>query len=142
MRSGVHPSAEPYPGGGWLCTVPFLPPSLNDLASEHWGVRKSRQEQMDRWWRVLAYRHRIQPFETVRLSLRIWFPSGRMRDPFNYVGKQLVDGAVHAGLVRDDQRHMRADEPILGYDKDRPRTEVLLRPWDGTRPMDQWGWPV
>ena len=58
----------------------------------------------------------------------VYKPTRRRLDLDNTTPKFVIDGLVEAGLIADDDmEHIMSLTLRGGYDKDRPRTEILLK---------------
>ena len=151
--------AERTEAGGWRITLPLeAVPSANATTREHWAVRKRRVDELagHLLWARLFHRvpalhvrpHIVRTgdslgrynerfvFEYSRATLTLYFRDIRRRDPQNYLGgaKPLFDALQRAGwLADDDAEHLTCAEPVLLVDRERPRVEVTLEPWDGKR---------
>lgn len=63
----------------------------------------------------------------VNITFAVYFPTKRRRDVDNQVPKFILDGFVEAGLIPDDDgEHLTALTLKVGYDKEHPRTEILI----------------
>ena len=63
----------------------------------------------------------------VQITFSIYFPTRRRHDVDNQVPKFILDGFVEAGLIPDDDgEHLTSLTLKVGYDKEHPRTEILI----------------
>ena len=130
---------------GWRITLPLESvPSANRTTREHWRARKRRVDGLTGDLIFLrSYVGGRDPaarpyFERATLRLTLYFTTTHRRDPGNYGqgagAKSLVDALVHAGWLHDDDaEHLTCAEPVLCVDRERPRVEVELMPWNGVR---------
>ena len=140
--------AERTEAGGWRITLPLeAVPSANATTREHWAVRKRRVDEIASaliWMRsyhakrkyVLATTASAPEFDRARAVLTLYFRDSRRRDPQNYLGgaKPLFDALQRSGwLADDDAAHLTVAEPVLRVDRELPRVEIELAPWDGVR---------
>lgn len=106
--------------------IPEIPPSNNKFAGRQnqWQYRNEKK----RWLETVAfYAPKVKvPLEYAVVTLRYYFKTRNRRDPDNYSGKFLLDGLTAAGIIRDDSfEHIRLN--IEGrYDKNNPRTEIII----------------
>ena len=157
----TRPTATRLPDGGWRITLPLAAvPSANLTTREHWSARNRRVsalatdllwllhyadaprlhtvERHSRVGNVVMARQEAVVFDRARLALTLYFPRRARRDPGNFGqgggAKGLVDALVRAGwLADDDAAHLTCDEPRIAVDRERPRVEIELHPWDGER---------
>jgi len=117
----LHPKAhkEPIPN-------PYHP-SINE-----WFI-KSRPEMNNLkqkwkdfivWWVTdLGY----EQMNKVKMTFTVYFPTKRRHDVDNQVPKFILDGFVEAGLIPDDdEEHLTELTLKTGYDKNNPRTEIII----------------
>jgi len=65
--------------------------------------------------------------EKCEISQTIYYYTNRRHDLDNSVPKFILDGLVESGMiVDDDSKHITKLELMCGYDKDNPRTELLI----------------
>lgn len=86
-------------------TLYEFPPTLNEMNNLHYMKRAKTKE----YWQDLVERacreHGIKPVYKAEITLELWFPDNRRRDLDNYSGysfKFILDGLVHAGILKDD----------------------------------------
>ena len=129
-RRPVADSATPLPGGGFVLMLCELPPSLNDWQRWHWTRRREETMRLAALVRALAVSARLPHLGAAKACVRCYFPDRRRRDPTNYAHwKPLWDALVRAGLIDDDDAaHLRVAAFDLIVDRERPRSEVELRP--------------
>jgi hypothetical protein len=126
----IAPTATALPGGGWILTIPDLPPSLNDWLHKHWTERRAETLRLAAVVAALVRSARVPPLGAAEARVRCFFPDHRRRDPTNYAHwKPLWDALVRAGVLADDDAaHLRVAAFELLHDAERPRSEVELRP--------------
>lgn len=66
--------------------------------------------------------------EKCEISITSYFPSKRRVDADNYAGKFFLDGLTESKVIFDDDSlHVLSLTLKCGYDKERPRTELLIK---------------
>lgn len=78
------------------------------------------------WWmRKLGYTDKkIGQFT---MTFTVYMPTRRRIDPDNTVPKFILDGFTESGfIVDDDGQHLLSLTLMTGYDKDNPRTEIII----------------
>lgn len=121
------PNTTPTESQEFKITIFDIPPSLN-----HFAGRKNDREYQEqkRVWKELAYYACMpkpkEPMNKAIVTLTYYFKDKRRHDPDNYAGKMIMDGLTAAGVIKDDsfdcvELRLRGD-----YDKEKPRTEVLV----------------
>ena len=64
---------------------------------------------------------------TFSMTFTTYMPTKRRIDPDNTVPKFILDGMTEAGfIVDDDGEHLKSLTLQTGYDKDSPRTEIVV----------------
>ena len=64
---------------------------------------------------------------TFSMTFITYMPTKRRIDPDNTVPKFILDGMTESGfIVDDDGEHLKSLELCTGYDKDNPRTEIIV----------------
>ena len=127
----VDDGAVPLPGGGFVLTLRELPPSLNDWQRWHWTRRREEMLRLAAIVRAVAVSFRLPHLGVAEARVRCYFPNRRRRDPTNYSHwKPFWDALVRAGVLDDDDAaHLRVVAFDLLVDRERPRSEVEVRPW-------------
>lgn len=78
-------------------------------------------------WVVDYYGYRNLNIEKCTITYKFYYKTKRRQDNDNRTPKFCNDGFVEAGLLKDDDyEHLN---PLIlwgGYDKDRPRMEVII----------------
>lgn len=111
-------------------TLKGIPPSLNRFVGRGntWEYRAAKKE----WTEAaslacLAQKDRPgEPYQKALVQIAYFFRDRRRHDSDNYAGKFLLDGLTQAGVIADDDlKHITVE--ISGkYDKNNPRTEILV----------------
>ena len=69
-----------------------------------------------------------RPYEKAEVEITYYFKDKRRRDPDNYSGKFLLDPLVRLRVLKDDNFGVIDNLKLrAGYDKDNPRTEIVVR---------------
>lgn len=94
-------------------------PQMNDL--------KQKWKDFIIW---LVNKECMEDLHLEKFSMRFvtYMPTQRRIDPDNTVPKFILDGFTESGLIADDDsRHLLSLELCADYDKDNPRTEILIK---------------
>lgn len=88
---------------------------------------KQKWKDLCIWWiKDLGYENLM--LDQFTMAFKIYMPSKRRSDPDNVAPKFLLDGFTESGfIVDDDGLHMRELILSTDYDKDNPRTEIIVR---------------
>lgn len=105
-----HPSINQW------CILPRI--QMNSL--------KQKWKDFTIWWiKELGYEN--MEFDNFTMDVTVFKDSKRRADPDNYVGKFQNDGFVESGFLKDDDgEHMKSLTIKTRYDKDHPRTEIVI----------------
>lgn len=78
------------------------------------------------WWmRKLGYTDK--KLGQFTMTFTVYMPTRRRIDPDNTVPKFILDGFTESGfIVDDDGQHLLSLTLMTGYDKDNPRTEIII----------------
>lgn len=78
------------------------------------------------WWMdKLGYANKR--LERFTMTFTVYMPTRRRIDPDNIVPKFILDGFTESGfIVDDDGQHLLSLTLKTGYDKDNPRTEIIV----------------
>ena len=106
-----------------------IPPSLNQ-----WMVmiRPQMNNEKQKWkdfgiWLIEQYGYQDMQIEKCKITFKYYFPTKLRRDADNYTPKNLFDAFTASGmLVDDDFKHIEMLSICGGYDKENPRTEILI----------------
>lgn len=119
----LHPKArkEPIPN-------PYHP-SINTwfiLRRPELNALKQKWKDFIVWWiKDLGYEGK--QLNKTKMTFTVYFSTKRRHDVDNQVPKFILDGFVEAGLIPDDDEHHLTEITLkTGYDKDNPRTEILI----------------
>ena len=93
-------------------------PQMNDL--------KQKWKDFIKW--VIAENNLSDlRLNTFSMTFKTYMPTKRRIDPDNTVPKFILDGMTEAGfIVDDDGEHLKSLSLCTGYDKDNPRTEIII----------------
>lgn len=85
---------------------------------------------------LIATQYRGRPLEgPVALTARIYVPNANVRDVTNYA-KAIGDALKGTVLVDDRWQVLRSTTwTVPGIDRDRPRAELMIEPWEEVVPM-------
>lgn len=119
-----HPRAKkipiPHPYHESINTWFIMPrPQMNAL--------KQRWKDFGVWWiNKLGYSSLLlEKFEMIFIT---YMPTKRRIDPDNTVPKFILDAFTEAGMIVDDDgTHLLSLTLKTGYDKDNPRTEIIIK---------------
>lgn len=108
-------------------TIPDIPPSNNKYLGRTNRFEYQNDKQM--WCAFVDAYCRPRPKQPIKKSLVMltyYFKDRRKHDPDNFSGKQILDGLVSCRILEDDS-FSNIDLKLVGkYDKDNPRTEILI----------------
>ena len=88
---------------------------------------KQRWKDFGVWWiNKLGYSSLLlEKFEMIFIT---YMPTKRRIDPDNTVPKFILDAFTEAGMIVDDDgTHLLSLTLKTGYDKDNPRTEIIIK---------------
>lgn len=94
--------------GAYVCTIPALPPSLNEWSRMHWAYRRRLKDDFQQQlWAVLNEKGNRCPRGLERIEVRavLTFPEKRRRDADNFgavLWKWACDVLVREGVIPDD----------------------------------------
>lgn len=104
--------------------IPLIPPSINQFIGRTniWEYQAKKRE-----WKDICNLLKKPPkaIEKAKVTITFYFKDKRRHDADNYL-KFLLDGLVTARIIQDDDfDHI---ELIIkgGYDKENPRTEIII----------------
>ena len=118
-----HPKArkEPIPN-------PYHP-SINSwfiLRRPELNALKQKWKDFIVWW-IEDLGYTGKQLNNVKMTFVIYFSTKRRHDVDNQVPKFILDGFTEAGfIVDDDESHLTELTLRTGYDKNNPRTEILI----------------
>ena len=107
-----------------------IPPSLNQ-----WMIMKRPQMngEKQKWkefivWLAHKYNLQDKQIDNAEIIFTYYFPTKHRHDADNYTPKFAMDGLTESGLlVDDDFEHIRTLTICGEYDKENPRTEILIK---------------
>lgn len=78
------------------------------------------------WWiKKLGYDN--MQLDKFNMHFISYMPSKRRADPDNYTPKFLLDAFTQSGFIKDDNgEHLKVLSLSTDYDKDNPRTEIII----------------
>lgn len=110
-------------------SIPEIHPSINTWKA--WHYHKYNLEKK-RWAEMIYYiclGAKLVEGE-VHVTVKYFFKDKRKRDIDNYSPKLIMDGLVGAKIIEDDNSNVvRRISVEMDYDKDNPRTEVIVTPY-------------
>lgn len=120
----VHKKAKKKP-----IERPIHPSTNQWMRLERMAMNTLKQHWKDLivWWiNDLGYSNiHLEEFE---ITFTTYMPTKRRVDPDNTAPKFLMDGFTEAGfIVDDDGCHLKALTLKTGYDKENPRTEIIVK---------------
>ena len=107
-------------------TLPIIPPTINKYIgrSNIWEYQ-SDKKKIHRAISLLTVgeKHNINK---CKMKVTYYFKDKRRHDPSNY-DKMLLDGLVEANVITDDNYSVITEFTTIGdYDKNNPRTEIII----------------
>lgn len=111
---------------------------LLSLMAQHRPDRPHPRARTRRVGLVSGVIHEACVFAHARMTLTLYHRTAAIlnSDPPNWTSgaEALLDALVSSGWLYDDDRsHLLFGEPVLCVDRERPRVEVELTPWNGVR---------
>ena len=112
----------------YIYTIPDIPPSLNKYAGREnvWAYRADKKQ----WQALCAVYCRPKPNIPIKkcvVRITYFFRTQQRHDPDNYSGKFILDGLREAGIIEDDS-FSNVELHLCGaYDKENPRTEIMIK---------------
>ena len=110
--------------------VADIPPSNNKYMGNSNSFRVYGNDKQ-RWFKYIAnnlLEKPDKPYELAEVQITYYFKDKRRRDPDNYSGKFLLDPLVKLGILKDDNFEVIKNLVLrAGYDKQKPRTEIIVR---------------
>ena len=83
----------------------FKCPSMNaSYAGRHWTKRKKQTDEIHELVYYACYEQKTKPVKKypVTLSFDVYYKDKRRRDIDNLSVKEIIDGLVRAGIIKDD----------------------------------------
>jgi len=109
-----------------IIEIPDIHPSINTWKNWHWAVFSKEKK---RWAEMIGWLCKgLTPIEgRVFVTITVYFGTKHRHDYDNYTPKFILDPIVEAGLIADDSSMIITELRLkFKYDKDHPRTEVLI----------------
>lgn len=106
--------------------LPFVPPTINKYIgrSNIWEYQADKKK-IHKAIR-LATIGKNYNINKCKMTITYYFKDRRRHDPANY-DKQILDGLVEANIITDDNYNVITEFTTKGgYDKENPRTEVII----------------
>lgn len=124
-----HPKSRKHPFGNKKNNVKPYPPSINE-----WMVmiRPQMNSNKQKWkefivWLINKYKLTNKKINKAIITFTYYFKTRVRHDADNYAPKNIMDGFTKSGLlVDDDFSHIEMLCIKGGYDKNNPRTEILI----------------
>jgi Holliday junction resolvase RusA-like endonuclease len=133
--TGARRSSSPViaAGGGRIELCLSLPPYAASKNYRSWqgkaaATRRLREEACQAALVARVQGDIFEPWWGAEVRLRFFTATRRKRDPSNLLDatKGFIDGITDSGLWKDDGHVLTAVVDDVGYDAERPRTEVEL----------------
>lgn len=105
-------------------------PSINTwciLPRIQMNALKQKWKDFGCWWiKDLGYEN--MQLDNFDIIITVFFDTKRRHDVDNQVPKFLLDSFTEAGfIIDDDEKHLHSLTLKTGYDKDYPRTEIIVK---------------
>ena len=79
-------------------------------------------------WVIRYYGYENMKLENFEMEFTVYMPTKRRSDNDNFIPKFWLDGFTESGfIVDDDNKHLTKLVLMSGYDKDNPRTEIVIK---------------
>lgn len=108
-------------------------PSINTwmiLPRIQMNILKQKWKEFGVWWINKENLNGLM-LEKFEMIFTTYMPSRRRIDPDNTVPKFLLDSFTEAGFIKDDDgQHLLSLTLKTGYDKENPRTEIVIKTMD------------
>jgi len=119
--------------------IPRVPSSYNEIVTWHWGKRRDYNQMWHDEVRIAFLEYlqkqkdpfslsRKKPFKKARIDFYIYFPDKHRRDKVNYAQglKAVLDTLSRLEIIVDDNWTRIEDQYYQRYDKENPRTEIII----------------
>ncbi len=108
-----------------------IPVSLNKSLRLHWTKRR---DELTLWkWLIFEWKNKNKAKMIkgkVRVKIKYFFKTRGIHDTDNYSGKNIFD-SLKGQIIEEDNSRVVTSLPIeFGYDKENPRTEIIV---EGTK---------
>ena len=110
--------------------LPFIPPSINYYIGRdnRWQYQKDKKKLHEAVKMITIGKN--YNIEKCKMTITYYFKDRRRHDPGNYE-KILLDCLVEANIITDDNYGVITEFTTIGsYDKENPRTEVVIERLD------------
>ena len=108
-------------------------PSINEwmiMKRPEMNMVKQRWKEFAIWW-IDKLGYTDMQLDSFEMIITVFFDSKRRVDSDNQVPKFLLDGFTASGFIVDDSsHHLHSLTLRCDYDKEWPRTEILVRDFD------------
>ena len=108
-------------------------PSINTwmiLPRNQMNILKQKWKEFGIWWIKRCHLDNLM-LDKFEMTFITYMPTRRRIDPDNTVPKFLLDAFTEAGFIKDDDgQHLCSLTLRTGYDKDNPRTEIIIKTVD------------
>lgn len=107
-------------------TLPFIPPSINYYIGRdnRWQYQSDKKKIHNAI--KLATIGKKYNINKCKMTITYFFKDRRRHDPSNY-DKITLDGLVEANVITDDNYSVITEFTTKGgYDKEKPRTEIII----------------
>jgi len=105
-------------------------PSINVWAIMRRNMANALKQKWKEYiiWFVTTNGYKDLKIDTCDMEFTSYFKTRIRKDLDNQTPKFIMDGFTEAGLIiDDDSKHIESLTLRCGYDKDRPRTEILIK---------------
>lgn len=105
-------------------------PSLNTwiiLPRQQMNALKQKHKEFGIWFvnKLGLQDSKLDKFE---MEFKIYMPTKRRSDNDNFVPKFILDAFTESGfIIDDDNKHLTKLVITSGYDKENPRTEIIVK---------------
>lgn len=110
--------------------LPFIPPTINKyIGRSNIFEYQNDKKKVHNAIRLVTVGKNYN-INKCKMIITYYFKDKRRRDTMNY-DKMLMDGLVEANIITDDNYNVITEFTTKGgYDKDNPRTEVVIERLD------------
>lgn len=111
-------------------SFPFIPPTINKYIgrSNIWEYQADKKKVHKTIQLITIGKN--YSINKCKMTITYYFKDRRRHDPSNY-DKMILDGLVEAKIITDDNYEVIKEFTTIGkYDKENPRTEVVIEKID------------
>jgi Holliday junction resolvase RusA-like endonuclease len=101
-------------------------PSLNAWTGWHWAKKNRVKKSWENEIMWLCKKFGDPELENADVQIIYYFDNRHRRDKDNYTPKFILDGLTKAGIIADDNTDNIFLNWKIKYDKEDPRTEILI----------------